>query len=449
MSKLRYASVLLAVLLVGCSHPTGDPAKSRSAYLQEVAAIHRAGLPVYPVDLKKTPPPPERNAAPLYQALAALKNTIPTTTPGTDPLEPLYSRKMPTPEQLAVGRQLFTSRRDIHNAILAAVSLPDCDFQRNWALGPDLLLPEYATMRWAARRLSAESTVLLMDGKPFDAVNELVHGFQLSKHAAKDPILVAFLVSAAIDAITLAGYEKILYVEGDQPGVAEAVLKAIEKNWRPRSLAYAMRGDLVMQTVVLERFRKRGSSYFKEFSEGFEDGANITPSYLPRGGDWQGWVDDNGSFMLEASRKIIESCDLSYPEAHKKMTEAVAPIEKNTKTDMAIAQVLFPVFTQSAARRTDIHAHVNVVRVAAKLLAWKRVHGGFPDKLEQAVTPAPIDPFDLKPLRYRREGNGFVVYSIGETGKFDGGTVNVKPDAKESFFRYPRPAYLDQENKPK
>jgi len=35
----------------------------------------------------------------------------------------------------------------------------------------------------------------------------------------------------------------------------------------------------------------------------------------------------------------------------------------------------------------------------------------------------PIDPFTGKPLVYRREGEGFIVYSLGTNQKDDGGRM--------------------------
>ncbi len=37
------------------------------------------------------------------------------------------------------------------------------------------------------------------------------------------------------------------------------------------------------------------------------------------------------------------------------------------------------------------------------------------------LTEVPIDPFTGKPLVYRREGEGFIVYSLGSNQKDDGG----------------------------
>lgn len=70
------------------------------------------------------------------------------------------------------------------------------------------------------------------------------------------------------------------------------------------------------------------------------------------------------------------------------------------------------------------------------------IMGPFPERLEQAIAPVPTDPFDLKPLRYHREGAGFAVYSIGKTGRFNGSAADARQHNLEAVFRYPMPAFL-------
>ncbi len=93
-------------------------------------------------------------------------------------------------------------------------------------------------------------------------------------------------------------------------------------------------------------------------------------------------------------------------------------------------------------RQNTIEASRAVVLSSASVLAWRADHGVFPKTLARAMGYAPEDPFDGKPLRYRREPRGFVVYSVGPSCKFDGGTPRARPDRREVLFRYPLPDYL-------
>jgi hypothetical protein len=56
---------------------------------------------------------------------------------------------------------------------------------------------------------------------------------------------------------------------------------------------------------------------------------------------------------------------------------------------------------------------------------YKSRMGKYPENLEALVpnilSEVPTDPFTGKPLVYRREGEGFIVYSLGSNEKDDGG----------------------------
>jgi hypothetical protein len=83
-----------------------------------------------------------------------------------------------------------------------------------------------------------------------------------------------------------------------------------------------------------------------------------------------------------------------------------------------------------------------VLLLASAVLAWRAAHGVWPKTPGPAIGAVPADPFDGRPLRYRREPQGFVIYSVGPSGRFDGGTTRVRPSPKEILFRYPLPTYL-------
>jgi hypothetical protein len=67
---------------------------------------------------------------------------------------------------------------------------------------------------------------------------------------------------------------------------------------------------------------------------------------------------------------------------------------------------------------------------AIALRLYRKEHGRYPENLSALVPrylpSVPADPFDGKPLRYRREGTGFRLWSIGPDRKDDGG-VEGKP----------------------
>ncbi|KPJ51931.1 MAG: hypothetical protein AMS16_07115, partial [Planctomycetes bacterium DG_58] len=70
--------------------------------------------------------------------------------------------------------------------------------------------------------------------------------------------------------------------------------------------------------------------------------------------------------------------------------------------------------------------------IALRLQAMK--HGRYPEALAQLVPEfldkLPSDPFSGKGFIYRKEGQGFIVYSVGVNGADDGGVED--PDNREA-----------------
>jgi hypothetical protein len=345
---------------------------------------------------------------------------------------------------VARGRQLLANRRDVLALIHQAAARPACVFERKWSLGPAELFPEYSRMRMAARWLMGESGLLVHDGKPVEAARNMALGYRIARQAASDPTVIAELVAVAIDSITNRGLENILYRAGDRPGVAEAVRQAVEKDWRSHSQAHALGGEMVIDGVSLELIR-RGN--MKGLNTLLHNGPWTNAGPPARAGSAErrqldAYVDASGAMLVRTLRRLITAADQPYPTAAATFRRVAHDIQISRAPGHELLSVLLPVYTALPARRASDGARADVVRCAAALLAYRRAHGGFPPTLAAAITPLPADPFDRKPLRYRREGAGFTVWSVGETLKFDGRAADRKQYAREEVFQYPAPAFL-------
>jgi len=404
---------------------------------QEIAATRRAGLPTRPQDLRVPLPPPEQNAALVYKQLEDLLKAKPIMAMVEEEVIELHRRKTPPDDAVQEARRILVDRQDILGLIHGAAARSRCVFQRDWASGPDLQVPEFALIRRASRWISAESYLLLLDGKPMEAVRNQALGFRLARHAASDPMLLSYLVGVAVNGITLVGFEKILYEAGRDPAVAEAVRRTIEKEFPRPSLARALRGEFVMVLVLLEMVRKGGW-------EKLETALDVSVPSMPLGPGsprWNAYIDSNGAYALRALRRIVGAADRPYLEAQKEIGAVVAGLRRKASV-FALAFAMFPLFENVVRMGARLTAEVDILRAAAAALAWKARRGAFPQALGQALKPVPIDPFDGKPLKYRREGEGFVVYSVGEQGCFDGGTPDAQPHGLQLYFRYPMPEWL-------
>jgi hypothetical protein len=91
-----------------------------------------------------------------------------------------------------------------------------------------------------------------------------------------------------------------------------------------------------------------------------------------------------------------------------------------------------PVYESTERRVLENYTKVQCARASIALERWRLAHMRYPAALSELVPTfldaIPHDVIDGKPLRYRQEGEGFTLYSVGMDGKDDGGTV--KPGVK-------------------
>jgi hypothetical protein len=78
------------------------------------------------------------------------------------------------------------------------------------------------------------------------------------------------------------------------------------------------------------------------------------------------------------------------------------------------------------------HAHQEVLVAAAAVLSVKAKTGSFPASLPGSFR----DPFSGGQMVYRHMTSGFLIYSVGPTGRFNGNPATGQ-EGWESFFLYP------------
>jgi hypothetical protein len=95
-----------------------------------------------------------------------------------------------------------------------------------------------------------------------------------------------------------------------------------------------------------------------------------------------------------------------------------------------------------------IEAARQVVITAIALKRCQLEHGSYPEKLSELVpeflASVPLDPVDGNPLRYRLNADGtFLLYSVGENGKDDGGNPSLEMGVESSRYYWLNPPALD------
>ena len=415
------------------------------------------GIPLTPADLNRPSISLSRNAAPLYRELAALLKARPLNpsmnsahslnparrdrTPSTRLNDPMGPRNFYSPQEVEAAKRRLAERNDVMNLIHRATDMPECDFDRDWSKGMFIPFPEYATLRTAARLLTSESYLLAREGRFREAVDNQARGLRLARHGASDNAIISIYVGVAIDSITIRGMENILEMAPDRGEVHSQIQQAIRKNRPTFDINRALLTELAMNRHGLDMVRGGKPEELRSlFATPSEKPASIRQPEADEIRFLQQIMDAAESRMLEITRKAIYAAKLPDPQRQIELKKIGAETEQFENSSNPVDQVLnlfIPMTALLGENLARTRVREDICIAAAGIMAYRARTGDFPERLVQALNPPPKDPFTGNAIRYRREPAGFVVYSAGNTGRFDGGQPGIKPEGREAFYRYP------------
>jgi len=149
---------------------------------------------------------------------------------------------------------------------------------------------------------------------------------------------------------------------------------------------------------------------------------------------WEPFIDLDGTFYLELMQQSVSAAQLPYPQSKNQLAAIEGRISTREPVKGLLAAILYPVASNYCTKCVQMSSKAAITRTACAIFLYKSKHGAYPSTIADATSTA-IDPFDGKLLGYRRTASGFVVYSVGPTGKYDGGDFDSKK-GHEEVFRY-------------
>ena len=408
----------------------------------EQNAVKEDGISLDPARLQAPLPPPDQNAAPLYAKLMQLLKDKPLNLP--DYADGMSTRHAYTDAQIAAAQKIYDSRQDVWELVHQAADKPQCVFARNWALGPALTFPEFPTVREGARLLETEAYLLAHQGKYEAATQAGARGLRLAGHAGSDPSLISYLVGCACDAIALQSFSGILSQAGPNVSVDAEVTQAITVNRPSLSLRRGLIGDLVEFSGKLDEGRQilASDKMFPKLAKRYAllvVSDQDLPAFSPTDQRFLHHLwDAQEAEYLHNMRLLVDNADQPPAVRNGVFNQPQAAVADTVNDPVQfISNVLLPITAKVHTNGERVRTQEDVLISAAAALSARAGSGALPDS--QPLTT--LNAFSGKPLLYRREGDsGFVIYSLGPDGDFDGGQPGDKRQPTQAYFRYPAPA---------
>jgi len=356
------------------------------------------------------------------------------------------------------------------------VDRPHLDFNLDYSEGYNVRIPHLAPRKTAAQRLSAAAMCDLHRGDVEAAVANVRAMLALVKGSTDERPIISQLVRLAIAAITA----NVTWEALQSPNVTDEQLAALQHDWmeldfiQPTEMSFCM--ERAMGELAVKQMRE-SSAEFQRMA------AAYTLNWTAMGGA----PAPSGNLVEQAEQFAKNSWDKtklkaretawrvswSYPDqlrslkGHQVLIDTTRNVRSNGCFHPALKEQKshleeLGILDSGEAREDDsgdafdfrkllsqgvtsMHRVINrvlrgeaqrqMVIVAIALKRHQLRHGNLPSNLDALVPeflPAvPRDSADGQPLRYRVNDAGtFLLYSIGEDGKDDGG--NPKPANENS-----------------
>jgi hypothetical protein len=422
--RARYlilAGVLVLVGLMGLYVRRGQ-----NDLAQRLESLRAAGHPITFAELAEYTRLPEGvpNAADVYalafDAFKELKDD-PNSTIGEIP---------PTggslPEQTVEEMSEYLAATDKCFALLhKAAAIEHCRFDWDYA---DELRP------WIHRRDAKSCAFLLRRRAVFHAragdadasVTCIQDGLRLADSMQREPGLIGHAMRIALRSCALLSLEQSL----NRTAFADQQLTQLDRALAASDATLDLKEAMVTQLCIeLERYRSFEYTKRPSFLQSVRDLDLIRP--LP-GMRARGFVD-----LLDCWQERVEAAELP-------ITQRLAQFRKidDDVAGLSFAHTMVKMYGPSTVNRVVeldllVRAHSNLARAALAVERCRLAMGDVPERLNELVPKyleqVPIDPFDGKPIRYRRTDPGYLLYSIMADGQDDGGRTRDNVPSGEPY----------------
>lgn len=398
----------------------------------ELAKIKAKGEPVSWADLNGPRIPDSENAAVIYEKIfkeysdtslskggydmvsrtvvASYKSTLEDTGFWTNQRES-------NPALWNEVGQALAKQKPIIDQIEVAVSKPNYRFP---VTKPDTVFPDPrmfkigAKKRGITRLLYADALFNATEGNMPQALRSVDLGFKFNKYLNSEPFLISYLGRVACISITSRALQDVSQLGHINEAQARQLYDTLSGMEMQKSYLDSLKGERVLGISLLSGYRKalpRASLYIEE----------------------SGYLD-----MMDRS---IKAARFTYRESasrnllvDKRKLPYFAFMSRNT----GIADVL----NKSLLKRDECIASVTGSQIFLALLAYKDKFDAYPRNLAELRAKLgwelKKDPFSGKDFIYRRQGKGFILYSLGTNMKDDGGLAPKDAPGPDRWYNSDR-----------
>jgi hypothetical protein len=330
--------------------------------------------------------------------------------------------------------------------------------------GANTLWPHLAPYKRGAQWLSASAMYNIRAGNLEAAVHDIEAVLLLARVLEEEPFLISQLVRVAMVNIALNACWAFLQADHRSDEVLSRLQDILSQQQMTASMIRGLKGERVFGRDAVAATRASSEDVGEALSGFAGSSDESSPALIDKLPYHSGIRDAIQSAIIvpmwrfawsyEDQRHIMEEVDRVIGALKKAEVEhSAAPLKK---TDQLFEEKMRPGgdyqswrywatrtfaggIANTGLRAIRDETHVQLAITATAMKRYRIRHGKYPQTLDELVPELlpkrPVDWMDGQKLRYRVEGDSFVLWSIGKNGVDEGGT----PDQSEPYSFYDGP----------
>jgi hypothetical protein len=384
--------------------------------------MRQQGYPVTLAELDKwyPQPPPSENAAEIYRRAFAKnvklgKEECCVPIVGCSNLPP-RGVSMPKSMLDGIARYLDTNQESLV-LLHEATAMAHCRFTTNLSVSV-IQNTQDAGLRQAARKLGLATVYAASSGDAESTTKSLLASIGLVRHFSDEPLAIPRLVQQACFGLTKEVLEHSLSSLQLDPKQLASISAALESTEASSAIDRVMISEMAWHNDIFSEMR----GYYKSAignALGFYEKASLsdwTKLLLVLGYRSLGILDFDQLNYLRLESTAIRISEQPPPQSFPAL-ESFAGETNHVSALLPGSRMEVGFSCQFLKLDARFVASLRATRAGVAVESYRAEHGQLPDSLPSNL----IDPFDGQPLRYKKLPKGYVVYSVGEDGKDDGG----------------------------
>ena len=378
----------------------------------QLIAIKKAGYPVNLDELDKwySAPADGANAASVY---AGAFSSLHTSTLGSIKLPQRTTGMTADTKQAIAG--LVTENQPAIELLHKAADSGKCRYPIDLKKGVNTELPHLAKLRDSGRLLLLNAAFNLEQGKAEASLQSITDTLGAACSLEDEPVLLSQLVRIALEKLSVSALERVLSQHGLEEKQLAIAASAFRNAECPLGLHRAFIGERCIGVNLFQMSPQNRAAVLSKTSEG---AARFKEDPQSADGDFL--------FFLRIVESEIEVAKSPYPKRLQAAKDVRPDIIRSAKEQKYLVSAqLFPAFGSAVEKDAENVALLRAARTALAVERFRLANRKLPENLD-SIAPSfleviPADPFDGKPIRFKKLTKGYVVYSIGKDAKDNGG----------------------------